>query len=219
MNNKSVLITGFKPYRDFSPNPTEVVIKYFLEHERMGLKVTTSSLSVSFRKSGDKITELIKKNKPHICLCLGLRSAGIPCISFEKIAINLDNAPQSDNEGYHPKYDLIALEGPVAYWSGLPVHKIVQEICKKGIPATVSCSPGANVCNHVFYKAVHYVKTNKLHTKVGFVHIPQLPFLVAQNPELIAMPSMNLDDITRAIEIALSVSINEFTEEQEGKVL
>jgi len=104
-----------------------------------------------------------------------------------------------------PRDSAIVPDGPVAYWSTLPVRAIVETLTGNMIPAYISYSAGTYVCNHVFYATSHFVAANKLPIKVGFIHVPYLPEQVVRKPHV---PSMSEEMIVQALEIAVAVSVS-----------
>ena len=89
-----------------------------------------------------------------------------------------------------PHGGAVAPEGPAAYFATVPVEKMAAGIREGGIPATVSNSAGAFVCNDVLYTLLHHFALTQ--TKVGVIHVPFLPEQ--------GSPSMPLEQITRALE-------------------
>ena len=55
-------------------------------------------------------------------------------ITPERVAINLNEARIPDNEGNQPVGENISQDGPAAYWTGLPIKRIVEEIKRKAFP-------------------------------------------------------------------------------------
>jgi len=91
----------------------------------------------------------------------------------------------------------------------LPVKAIVKELRENGIPAVISYSAGTYLCNYVMFKTLHYAITHGYPKKAGFIHVPYTPdqvvnkfFLLGKNT-----PSMCLETETKAVEIALKVTI------------
>ena len=70
---------------------------------------------------------------------------------------------------------------------------MAQAIREAEIPATVSNSAGAYVCNDVMYTVLHHCVGTAV--RAGFVHVPQLPQQ--------GQPSMTLEKITKALQMAL----------------
>jgi pyroglutamyl-peptidase len=87
--------------------------------------------------------------------------------------------------------------GPAAYWSTLPVARIVSALVDAGVPAAASPDAGGFVCNHLFYGLMHLIATERPGIRGGFVHLPCLPEQVAGR----SGPSMGLDTLVRAVEV------------------
>jgi len=66
-----------------------------------------------------------------------------------------------------------------------------------GIPAELSLSAGAFLCNQVTYEILHYLTTHQLDIPAGFVHLPALPEQVTNAYPPI--PSMALETMVRGI--------------------
>jgi pyroglutamyl-peptidase len=132
-------------------------------------------------------------------ICLG-QAEGRKEITPERVAINLDDARLADNEGVLRNDVKILETGPDAYFSTLPIKEMVKAIKSVGIPAAVSLSAGAFLCNHVFYVAQNrFVGTN---VRSGFVHVPLMDEQAAEFPGL---PTMSLEQMVKAVRIMLEV--------------
>ena len=125
-------------------------------------------------------------------------------ITPERIAINLDDARIADNSSQQPIDQLIAENGPAAYFSQLPVKAMVANMQEVGIPATVSNSAGTFVCNHIMYQTLHYCQMNYPQIQSGFIHVPYLPQQVADKASL---PSMDLKTIVQGLVISIETII------------
>ena len=91
-------------------------------------------------------------------------------------------------------------DGPAAYFSTLPVKDMVEAMKAQGIPAVVSLSAGAFLCNHVFYVAQNkFVGTA---VRSGFVHVPLMD---SQGPQFPGLPTMPLDQMVTAVRAMLEV--------------
>ncbi|HEU4533145.1 MAG TPA: hypothetical protein VFS00_03470, partial [Polyangiaceae bacterium] len=104
--------------------------------------------------------------------------------------INVDDARVADNEGARPIDAPIVPGGPAAYFSTLPIKAMVAALRAKGVPASVSHSAGTFVCNHVFYRLMHLLATERPGVRGGFVHVPYLPAQVTGKP---GTPSLGLE--------------------------
>ena len=64
--------------------------------------------------------------------------------------------------------------GPVGYFATLPINEIVKELGKANIPAKISNSAGAYLCNRLFYSVMHFIAIEGLSIKAGFIHLPHV---------------------------------------------
>ena len=189
-----ILLTGFEPFGNATNNPSAEIVKQISMEN-----VFTAILPVAYTKSAEHLLALIAEHNPDVVICLG-QAEGRTQITPEKVAINLDDARLADNEGVL-RSDVKILEGgPDAYFSTLPVKDIVEAIKAKGVPAVVSLSAGAFLCNHVFYVAQNkFAGTN---VRSGFVHVPLMD---SQAPEFPGLPTMPLDQMVTAVRAMLEV--------------
>ena len=189
-----VLLTGFEPFGKATLNPSGEIVKQI-----SGDNIVTAILPVAYAQSAERLLELIEQHNPDVVISLG-QAEGRTQITPERVAINLDDARLADNEGVL-RNDVKILEGgPDAYFSTLPVKEIVEAIKAKGVPATVSLSAGAFLCNHIFYVAQN--KFAGTHVRSGFVHVPLMD---EQAPEFPGLPTMPLDQMVVAVRAMLEV--------------
>src|SRR5690625_7620514 len=93
---------------------------------------------------------------------------------LERVAINVNDARIADNEGNQPIDTPVVEDGPVGYWSTLPIKAIVEALRNQGIPASVSQTAGTFVCNHISYGLMHQIKQMDRDVRGGLIHIPFL---------------------------------------------
>ena len=189
-----VLLTGFEPFGKATLNPSGEIVKQI-----SGDNIVTAILPVAYAQSAERLLALIAEHKPDVVISLG-QAEGRTHISPERIAINLDDARLADNEGVIRNDVPIIASGPVAYESTLPVKDIVKAINDAGVPAAVSLSAGAFLCNHVFYVAQDHFKGTKVRS--GFVHVPLMDEQAGEFPGL---PTMPLDQMVKAVRTMLEV--------------
>ncbi|MFD1334190.1 pyroglutamyl-peptidase I [Oceanobacillus iheyensis] len=194
---KKILLTGFVPFLDNPINPTEEIVQELHKKSVNGWEIVGEVLPVDFHVTGDHLVELIHKVQPSAIISLGL-AAGRNRITPERIAINCNDGPV-DNQGYKPDGEKIITDGPDGYFSSLPIKKMVKELENKGIPAKISNTAGAYLCNHVMYRALHEIEQQKLDIFSGFIHIPASHKLALTNN----IPSFAQKDLQRAIEICI----------------
>jgi pyroglutamyl-peptidase len=189
-----ILLTGCEPFGTATSNPSGEIVKQI-----SGDNIVTAILPVAYAQSAERLLELIEQHNPDVVISLG-QAEGRTQITPERVAINLDDARLADNEGVL-RNDVKILEGgPDAYFSTLPVKEIVEAIKAKGVPATVSLSAGAFLCNHIFYVAQN--KFAGTHVRSGFVHVPLMD---EQAPEFPGLPTMPLDQMVVAVRAMLEV--------------
>ena len=189
-----VLLTGFEPFGTATTNPSGEIVKQI-----NGDNIVTAILPVAYAHSAEKLLALIAEHNPDVVISLG-QAEGRTAITPEKVAINLDDARLADNEGVVRSDVKILDDGPDAYFSTLPINEIVDAIKAQGIPASVSLSAGAFLCNHVFYVAQNkFAGTN---VRSGFVHVPLMD---SQAPEFPGLPTTPLDQMVTAVRAMLEV--------------
>ena len=189
-----VLLTGFEPFGKATLNPSGEIVKQI-----SGDNIVTAILPVAYTQSAERLLALIEQHNPDVVISLG-QAEGRTHVSPERIAINLDDARLADNEGVIRNDVPIVVGGPVAYESTLPIKEIVKAINDAGVPAAVSLSAGAFLCNHVFYVAQDHFKGTKVRS--GFVHVPLMDEQAGEFPGL---PTMPLDQMVKAVRTMLEV--------------
>ncbi len=193
-----ILVTGFDPFGGESVNPAYEAVKR-LDDNIAGAEIVKVEIPTVFRKSINKLDEAIERESPDIVICVG-QAGGRFDITVERVAINISDASIEDNEGNMPIDEPIFEDGEAAYFSQLPIKAMVQKIREGGIPASVSNTAGTYVCNHIMY-GLHYLIDKKYpNIKGGFIHVPFLPEQVIDKR---ATPSMNLNDIVKALTLAI----------------
>jgi pyroglutamyl-peptidase len=200
-----ILVTAFEPFGGETINPSYEVLKR-LDDRIKGAEIEKLLVPTAFNVSIDKVIEKINEINPDVVLSIG-QAGGRADISIERVAINIDDARIPDNLGYQPEDKIIDLEGETAYFSTIPIKRIAQAIKKENIPVSISNSAGTYVCNHLLYGVLNYLSKNRLNIKAGFIHIPYLPQQVLDKPNT---PWMSLDDMVKAITIAIETIVEEY---------
>lgn len=204
---KKVLVTAFDAFGDADTNPSELVVGQ-LATTISGAHVHTAVIPTVFNSSTTCVFDLVASIAPDVIIMLG-QAAGRSAITPERVAINVDDARIPDNAGALPIDKPIVAGGPAAYFSTLPIKAITKAISDAGIPASVSNTAGTFVCNHVFYAVMHHLRQSDYrHTRAGFIHIPAIP----QQGLGSEVPTVELDVITKAIEIAIETALTTSTD-------
>ena len=189
-----VLLTGFEPFGKATLNPSAEIVKQI-----SGDNIVTAILPVAYAQSAERLLELIAEHNPDVVICLG-QAEGRTQITPEKVAINLDDARLPDNAGVQRSDVKILDDGPDAYFTSLPIKEMVDAAKAAGVPASVSLSAGAFLCNHVFYVAQNNFAGTKVRS--GFVHVPLMD---SQAPEFPGLATMPLDQMVKAVRAMLEV--------------
>ncbi|MFY4775742.1 pyroglutamyl-peptidase I [Metabacillus sp. RGM 3146] len=195
--SKKVLLTGFEPFGGEKINPSWEAVKQLNGKVFDDIELSAERIPTVYRESIDALEMHIEKHQPDIVICVG-QAGGRLHVTPEKVAINLDEARIPDNAGNQPIDEKISEDGPAAYFTGLPIKRMVEGMKEQGIPASVSYTAGTFVCNHVFYGLMDYIHRTSSNIRGGFIHIP---FITEQVVDKKA-PSLSLDTIVKGIRIA-----------------
>ncbi len=203
-----IIVTGFDPFGGETINPSIECLKALPEIE--GVELIRLELPTVFKESAKRLNEVINDVKPDAVLCVG-QAGGRPGITMERIAINVDDARIPDNISQQPIDETIQTEGEAAYFTTLPIKRIVKAIREAGISAEVSNSAGTFVCNHIMYQSLFAATKADKPFKAGFMHIPFIPEQTTDKP------SLPLEDSTRALQIAIE-TIRDYLNDEDIKV-
>ena len=203
-----IIVTGFDPFGGEKINPSIECVKALPEIE--GVELIRLELPTVFKESAKRLNEVINDVKPDAVLSVG-QAGGRAGITMERIAINVDDARIPDNISQQPIDEEIQVEGEAAYFSTLPIKRIVKAIREAGISAEVSNSAGTFVCNHIMYQALFAATKADKPFKAGFMHIPFIPEQTADKP------SLPLEESTKALQIAIE-TIRDYLNDEDIKV-
>ncbi|MFZ1399794.1 MAG: pyroglutamyl-peptidase I [Candidatus Promineifilaceae bacterium] len=194
------LVTGFEPFGQSSINPSEQVVQRLATMQFDDFTVATAVLPVHRRKGPEMLRTAVRQTQPHAIICLG-EAGGRQAISIERVAVNLLDYGIADNEGALVQDEPIEPDGPAAYFTTLPVRQLMQAVRAVGIPAELSLTAGAYLCNQVTYELLHFLAQQQLNIPAGFVHLPFLPQQAAALPR--NYPSMALETMSTAVSTLL----------------
>ena len=203
-----IIVTGFDPFGGEKINPSIECVKALPEVE--GVELIRLELPTVFKESAKRLNEVINDVKPDAVLSVG-QAGGRAGITMERIAINVDDARIPDNISQQPIDEAIQLDGEAAYFTTLPIKRIVKAIREAGIPAEVSNSAGTFVCNHIMYQALFAATKADKPFKAGFMHIPFIPEQTTDKP------SLPLEESTKALQIAIE-TIRDYINDEDIKV-
>lgn len=162
-----ILLTGFEPFGGHDTNPSWDCLQALPAIP--GAEIVCERLPVSFSQAPQALRSALERYQPQAVICLGV-AVGRKKITPEKIAINLAHGRIADNDGDQPVDASLISDGPDGQFSTLPVFALADELESAGIPAQVSYSAGAYVCNCVMYHLLDWAVPRGI--SAGFVHVP-----------------------------------------------
>ena len=171
-----LLITCFEPFGGRWRNASQDAVAA-LPDAIGGFELRKRCLPVVFGAAGEQAIEAIAGLSPHAVICVG-EAGGRTAITPEMVAINLRHARIPDNAGNAPQDEPVRANGENALFSTLPVRAMAAAINAAGIPAEVSYSAGAYVCNDTMYAVLDHLRGTEV--PAGFIHVPAGDALAAE---------------------------------------
>ena len=197
MSRFSVVLSGFERYENTGQNPSRLVMEALENRGISGLPedisadLTTVLLPLSFEKAWSVLKETIDRAEPQIVIATGFKR-NASSISLERCALNRVEMPQSGAKtsdrrmpegrtsngivaNINPSENTAPIieSAPAAYWTGIPLHEILNSFAQNNIPATLSSDAGIYICNSLFFRLLDAASKNKNMT-AGFVSLPQV---------------------------------------------
>jgi len=200
---KKVLITGFAPFGGEHINPSYEAIQ-LIDQTSLPCELMMMEVKTEFYVSANQVIDAMHIFRPDVIIMVG-QAGGRKEISVERVAINIDDASIPDNRGIKPIDHEISIFGQPAYFSTLPIKRIVKSLQDHGFPSNISNSAGTYVCNHLMYSILHELSMNtSLQAIAGFIHVPYTTAQVKDKPHVFAL---ELDTIRKALELIILESI------------
>jgi pyroglutamyl-peptidase len=190
---KTILLTGFEPFGGSHINPSIEACKPYDGKTINGVKVKVAEIPLRYDEVKTALVKAIEETNPAAIICTG--QSGSSAIRLERVAINIADARIPYNCGTQPRDQTIEPDGPVAYFSKLPLRKLLSALTEAKIPTEISNTAGTFGCNHIFYELMHYLSENNLDIPAGFIHVPSLPEQVIGKNQ----PSMSLSLIIETL--------------------
>lgn len=163
-----ILFSGFEPFDGMAVNPSWEAVR--LLPERIGpAQVHRVRLPVVFGQAAEILLAEAARLRPEVVILVGV-AQGRRGVTPEKIAINYQNARIADNAGHAPQAQPIAADGPDGIITHLPAEAMVSAMQDAGLPAQLSLSAGAYVCNDLYYRTA--LQEAALGYRCIFVHVP-----------------------------------------------
>ena len=193
-----ILYAGFEPFGGEATNPSYEALR-LLPAAVGGAEVYRAQLPTAFEAGPRALLAAMERIQPDCVICVG-QAGGRAAVTPEKVAVNCRDARIPDNAGLQPCDERVDDDGPAAYFTGLPVRRIVERCREAGIPAAVSYSAGTFVCNAVMYRLMRAVEQRFPGVKAGLIHVPYAAEQAAAREA--STPGMELRRMAEALRIA-----------------
>ncbi len=190
-----VLITGFEPYLDYTENSSWVVAEQLSRCALEGAEVVAEMLPVSFGRVGKALRSAIALHTPDLVIMLG-QSGGSDRVKLERVALNMMDACNADNDGYLPDEEPIDEGKSGALFCNVDIKALREAIAERGVAVKISNSAGLYVCNRTYYEALT-ICVEQPSLRALFVH---LPFYEGQSTAKPQKPTLPLGDMICAIQ-------------------
>lgn len=184
----SFLVTGFEPFAGAALNSSWELARRLGEDDG----VEALQLPCRFGSSLQVLEQALRRQRPRVVLALG-QTPHPEALRFERVAVNWVDARIADNDGRQPIDEPVLAGAPAAYFSRLPLKRMLAATRAAGVAAELSYSAGSYVCNQVFFGLQHRLR-RRTGVRCGFVHVPGLG------------GALTLEEMLRGLRAALAVA-------------
>ena len=198
-----ILLSGFEPFDGEDINPSLEAIRLVKEKIK-DCEIVKLELPVVFNRADDIVCNELSKNEYDAVLMIG-QAGGRKFITPERVAININDARIKDNEGNKPTDEIMSKDSPAAYFSTLPIRKMLEYMKSKNIPCDISNSAGTFVCNNLMFGVLDYISKNNMNTIAGFMHVPYVETQIKDKRD---MPYLEMNIIVEGIEACIEAIID-----------
>ena len=164
----TILLTGFEPFDGADSNPSWEAVS-LIPDTLQGHAIHRLRLPVEYDRAAAILKEEIARLHPDVVISVGV-AGGRKAVTPELLAINYRYARIADNAGVMHRGDAIDPQGETARMTRLPVHQMIDAMNAAEVPAALSLSAGAYVCNDVYYALLSCEEA--LGHRGLFVHVP-----------------------------------------------
>lgn len=199
----NIIVTAFEPFGGSSHNSSLDTLEA-LPNTIDGHTIIKLVLPVVFDRCADILCENIAQSSPSAVVCLG-QAEGRGMITPEYTAVNVKHSTSPDNAGQIFELEPIIKDAPDAYFSTLPVNKIVNKLKSNAVPAQISFTAGTYVCNNLMYHVIHHCK--RLEIPAGFIHLPLSYEIAARENKIGRVLTLPQAVMTDGIKLALEAVI------------
>lgn len=187
----SVLLTGFEPFGGQEMNASWAAVEAVADRWAEPPPLVVVRLPVSFRRARQALRAAVAEHAPQLVVCVG-EAAERSAVGLERVAVNIIDAPQPDNDGSAPAGVPVIAGARAELPAILPLADCLAAGIATGVPVELSPSAGRYVCNATFYALMHLVERSDV--RGGFVHVPRTHGQVPPG-----QPAMATSDAARAL--------------------
>ena len=199
-----ILLTGFEPFLNYTENSSWMVAAQVATRSVVDCDVAVEQMPVSFARVGTALRKAVEKHRPDAIIMLGQSSVS-ESVRLERVALNLMDATNADNDGFTPNEQPISANAPAALFTAMPLKALRAAVEAAGVDVKISNSAGLYVCNRLYYEALSLCGEQPS-IRAIFVH---LPLYEGQPSAKNNKPTMPLDSMIKAIQTIIEVINND----------
>lgn len=164
-----ILVTGFLPFQNEKLNPSQLLVESLCDSENLDKLI----LPVSYVESFAMIKTKLQRCHYDKILHFGLAS-GRAKIGLERFAINWCESEYPDEYNVLRTGEEIVKNSQQMLTTDLNLREWLRELKQQNIPAEISVSAGAYVCNCLYYQTLKWLEENQRPKNALFVHLPKI---------------------------------------------
>jgi pyroglutamyl-peptidase len=179
MAQPRILITGFGPFPGVAENPSAWLVETLAAQQRASRSGLGARILTTAWEAVALMPRLYRSLQPHAVIHFGV-SARAKAFHIEATAHNRV-ALRADARGALPEARTIRESAPSRYDTSFPAAKLAAHLRRSGIAARTSRSPGAYLCNFLYYHSLEWAHLQRNVPLVVFVHVP--PWTKKRGPQ------------------------------------
>lgn len=179
MTEYTVLVSGFPDSGGANPTgrtahalASEETVQKLRADTHEDVNIIPVIVPLSFARAWPTLRQQIEEKRPAMVVILG-RHRGAHGVNLERCARNRIEASHPDDDGAQPLPQPVRNGGPSAYWTRLPLGRILNAFASHHVPASLASDNGTFVCNALFYQLMDWCASHRsLHVLGGLMALP-----------------------------------------------
>lgn len=169
MLEKTILVTGFGPFRDHDINASWQAVQLLDASDFAGYKLVKHEVPVTYDYIDKNIARLWEEHKPIFVLHVGL-AEGVNVMRLESLARRKFYQKADASGALHPTEEVCpANKGPLVHIPQIDVGRIVGELDSDQLRFIESTEAGLYLCEYIFYTSM-----NIDNSRILFTHVPNV---------------------------------------------